>query len=416
MNLLPSSAFDRREDGNRDVPSNALKKRDSFAFSPFFCYDAVMLKAYKYRINPSKNQESLLEQTLSICCELYNAALEERRNAYRAAGISLNYRSQADQLPEIKLLREDVKSVHSQVLQDALKRLDRSFEAFFRRVKSGEKPGYPRFRARARYDSFTYPQSGFEIKKGKLHLSKIGHIKIKLHRPIEGRIKTCTIRRTATGKWFAVFSVEVEPKPLPQSAQAVGIDAGLTAFATLSNEEKISNPRFFRKEETELSRVQRKLGAAPKRSKERTKRRKAAARVHERTANKRNDFAHQTSREIVDKFGIICIEDLMILNMLKNHCLAKSITDAAWSAFFGCLLYKAAEAGRVLVKVTPAYTSQDCSRCGHRHSELRLSDRVYHCANCSLHIDRDLNAALNILRLGLQSLGLTTHRSPALAC
>ena len=222
--------------------------------------------------------------------------------------------------------------------------------------------------------------------------------------------------RTATGKWFACFSVEVEPKPLPASAEAVGIDAGLQSFATLSNEDKISNPRFFRKEETELARVQRKLAAAPKRSKERNKRRKIAARVHERIANKRNDFAHQQSRKIVNRFGIICIEDLMILNMVKNHCLAKSITDAAWSRFFGCLLYKAECAGRVLVKVNPAYTSQDCSRCGHRHSELKLSDRLYHCASCEQHIDRDLNAALNILRLGLQSLGLTPIEAAHLAC
>jgi putative transposase len=375
-----------------------------------------MRKAFRFRIYPTHKQETLLEQWLRLCCELYNAALQERTEAYKLRGLTISYQQQQNQLPEIKQTREDMKAVHSQVLQDALKRLDRAMEAFFRRASNGEKPGYPRFRSRARYDSFTYTQSGFEIRNGKLFLSKIGCIKIKLHRPIDGQIKTCTIRRTPTGKWYACFSAEADAKPLPSSAQAVGIDAGLNAFAALSCEDKIENPRFFRKEETELARVQRKLAAAPKRSKERKHRRKIAARVHERTANKRNDFAHQESRKIVNRFGIICIEDLMILNMVKNHCLAKSITDAAWSAFFGCLLYKAECAGRALVKVNPAYTSQDCSRCGHRHSELKLSDRVYRCTSCGLHIDRDLNAALNILRLGLQSLGLTPIEAASLAC
>ena len=178
-------------------------------------YDSPMRKAFKYRIYPTKKQETLLENILGICCELFNAALQERRDAYKLAGKSINYSIQQNQLPQIKKDRPELATIHSQVLQDVLRRLDKGFDAFFRRIHNGEKPGYPRFRSRDRYESFTYAQSGFEIRSGKLALSKIGHIKIVLHRPIEGTIKTCTIKRTATGKWFATFSCDVEPKPLP---------------------------------------------------------------------------------------------------------------------------------------------------------------------------------------------------------
>jgi len=381
-------------------------------------------KAYKFRIYPTKKQVSACNQTLSICHELYNSALMERRDAYRIAGISITYQLQQNQLPDIKKTRVDLKSVHSQVLQDVLKRLDNGMKAFFSRVKTGEKPGFPRFRSRSRYDSFTYSQSGFEIKGDRLALSKIGHVKIRLHRAIEGSIKTCTIRRTATGKWFACFSceVEVEALMLPQSAnasaEAVGSDAGLHSFSTLSTGEKIDNPRFFREEEKELAKVQRKLSKTERKSKERSERKKIVARVHERIANKRHDFAHQESRKVVNKYGIICVEDLQILNMMKNHCLAKSIADAAWRMYFQCLAYKAGWAGRQMVKVDPRNTSRDCHRCGHRRADLRLSDRVYECTNpeCLLVMDRDWNAALNVLALGLQCVGRLSHRSPALAC
>jgi putative transposase len=170
----------------------------------------MFIRSYKFRIFPTRAQVKMLERTLDICCELYNAALQERREAWRINRESVNYHAQAIQLPEIKAIRPELGMVHSQVLQDVLRRLDKAFDAFFRRVKSGDKAGFPRFRARARYDSFTYPQGppkgGFNIKNGKLQLSKIGMVKIKLHRPIEGRIKTLTITRNSTGKWFACFS------------------------------------------------------------------------------------------------------------------------------------------------------------------------------------------------------------------
>src|SRR5215211_4262251 len=166
-----------------------------------------MQRAYKYRIYPSRAQQTTLERWLALCCELYNAGLQERRDAWRIAHKSIGYKNQQNQLPEIKKIRPELGLVHSQVLQDALRRLDKAFDAFFRRVKAGDKPGFPRFRARSRFDSFTFSQSGFSIESGKLRLSKIGRVKIKLHRPIEGKIKTCTITRSSTGKWFACLAL-----------------------------------------------------------------------------------------------------------------------------------------------------------------------------------------------------------------
>jgi putative transposase len=373
-----------------------------------------MRKAFRYRIYPTKRQERVLEHTLDLCRELYNSALTERTEAYKLTGKSITYTQQQNQLPEIKKIRSDLNEVHSQVLQDALRRLDKAFDAFFERCKKGETPGYPRYKNKTRYHSFTYPQGGYEIKNGRLLLSKIDQIRVKLHRPLMGIVKTCTIKRTSTGKWFATFCCEVGLDRLPFTDEETGIDAGLSKFATLSNGEDIANPRFFRQEETQLAKAQRELSALPKGSKERAHKRKVVARVHERIANKRDNFVHQQSRKIVNNYAIIFIEALAIINMMGNSKLAKSIADAAWSKFFHCITYKAESAGRFAVEVPPRFTTQDCCICDHRH-ELSLSDRVYCCTNpeCLMVLDRDWNAALNILRLGLQSVGDETIVAPA---
>ncbi len=285
-------------------------------------------------------------------------------------------------------------------------------KAFFRRVKSGEEPGYPRFKGKGRYDSITYKQFGVEIRGGKLHLAKIGDIKIKLHRPIEGDIKTCTLRRSTTDKWFACFSVEMEDVPLPpwKDGSVVGIAVGLESFATLSNGEKIANPRFFRVEEKALAKAQRKLSKAPKGSSERKKAKWVVERVHERIANRQTDFANQVSRVLVDRFGIVVFEDLDIRNMLRNHRLAKYISDVAWNMLVKATESKAAYAGSKVVLVDPRNASQMCSRC--LIVEKDLSERVHSCSEYGLSMDRDLNAAINILRLGMQSLR-KSDRSPA---
>lgn len=364
-----------------------------------------MLKTFQYRIYPTSHQVHLLEATLDECRWLYNHFLEERKNAWEQDEGSLNYHAQAIRIPMLKAERPSLNSVYSQVLQNVAVRVDLAFKAFFRRVKAGEKPGYPRFRGKGWYDSFTYPQLGFKTGERSVTLSKMGEVKTILHRPIEGEINTCNIRRHSTGKWYVSFSCEVTDVPLPESGEMVGIDVGLTSFATLSTSEKIDNPRFFRTDEKALAKAQRKMSKFEKGTPERNKARKVVSHIHERIANRRSNFAHQLSRRIVNRFGTIAVEDIKTNRMVHNHCLSKSILDASWGQFDSYLAYKAASAGRRYIAVNPAYTTQDCSGCGHRQI-VALSERIYHCPCCNLTIDRDHNASLNILALGLQSLAL----------
>ena len=369
---------------------------------------------FQYRIYPTKKQMSALEATLDECRWLYNHLLERRKATYEQTGKGLTCYQQQATYPILKQERPSLKDVHSQVLQNVAVRIDLAFQAFFRRCKVGENPGYPRFRGRDRYDSFTFPQSGFHITHGvrgqkeqntHVVLSKIGRVKLVYHRPLKGRVKTCTLHKSRTGKWYVCFSVECEPESLPENPRSVGIDVGLKTFATLSTGEEIANPRFFRQEEQALAKVQRTHAKLADGTRERSHHRKAVARVHERIAFRRENFTHQESRHMVNAFGIICVEDLTVNRMVHTHCLAKSMSDAAWSQFFSQLASKAAEAGSQLVKVNPAYTSQTCSNCGHRQ-KMPLAERIYQCPCCSLSIDRDLNAAKNIKALGLQSVGL----------
>lgn len=366
-----------------------------------------MRKNLEYRLYPTRKQAVALDASLNECRWLYNRLLEERKTAYEQRGENLSLYAQHARLAGLKEERPSLNGVHSQVLQNVAVRLDLAFKAFFRRVKAGEKPGYPRFRGKHRYDSLSFPQppSGCSIDGKHLKISKVGNVKIKLHRTLEGKPKTCTISRSATGKWYATLSCEIDtPEPLPESAEAVGIDIGLGSFAHLSTDERIENPRFFRTEEKELARVQRKLAKEEKGTPERARRRKVVARVHERIGWRRKNFAHQEARRVVNRFGLIAVEDLNVNRMLHNHCLSKSISDAAWSLFFGLLLSKAAEAGRQATKVNPAHTSQNCSRCGH-WQKLTLAVRVFKCPCCGFETSRDHNAAINILSLGRQAVG-----------
>lgn len=364
----------------------------------------TMIKAYKFRIYPTKSQKRKLEDTLELCRQVYNRTLAYRKDAWEKDGKSVSKYETHQLLPDWKRDRSELKEVFSQVLQECQQRVDLAFQHFFRRVKNGEKPGYPRFKGKGRYDSFTYPQMGFKLKSGKLYLSKIGDVKIKLHRAIEGKIKRCTVHRYPTGKWFICLTVELPDPDVPfNDGSVVGVDVGLSSFITMSTGEKIDNPRFFRSEERALAKAQRRLSKCANDTPERRKALKAVHRVHERIANKRSDFAHQLSKTLVDRFGVIAFEDLNIKNMLQNHRLSKSISDAAWRMLVTTTQNKAVEAGSVVVLVDPRNTSQMCSRCGLKVPKS-LSDRVHECPQCGLVMDRDENAAINILRLGLQSL------------
>jgi putative transposase len=364
-----------------------------------------MRKTFLYRIYPTKAQITRLNKSLEECRWVYNQLLEQRKVYWDEAGIAVGLYDQHSYLPYLKEERSDLKLVHSQVLQNVGVRLELAFQAFFRRVKAGENPGYPRFRGYGRYDSLTYPQygNGAQLTGAHLQLSKIGNVPVVLHRPLEGVPKSVTIKRSSTGKWSAAIACEWEPTPLPECAAQVGIDVGLTTFATLSNGETIANPRFFRQEEQALAQVQRRHSKLEPGSPARRKHRKAVARVHERIKFRRHNFTHQHSRRIVNTRGLIAVEDLNVNRLVHNHCLAKSISDAAWAGFSELLRVKAAWAGRVFIAVNPAYTSATCSRCGHRQ-KMPLDARVFDCPCCQLHMNRDLNASLNILALGLQGL------------
>jgi putative transposase len=362
-----------------------------------------LLKVLRYRIYPTKSQLSKMVDTLELCRRTYNETLAVRKNAYEQDGKSVSYYETKKLLPQWKEETPDLKQVHSQVLQEVVKRVDLAYQAFFRRVKEGEKPGYPRFKGYGRYDSFTYTQSGFSLKPGKLWLSKIGDIKIKLHRAVDGEIQRLNIRRMPTGKWFVSFLVEVEPdESIPKTGLSTGVDVGLKSFITLSNGEHVDNPRFFVQEENALAKAQRKLSRAEKGTLERAKALKVVHRVHERITNKRDDFVQKVSSDLVITYDLIVFEDLNIKGMVKNHCLAKHIADAAWNKLIAATSYKAEWAGKRVELVNPSNTSQICSGCG--QIVLKdLSERVHKCPFCGLTLDRDHNAAINILRLGLQS-------------
>ncbi len=375
----------------------------------FFIWYNIPMKAYKYRLYPTKKQTQTLTNTLEACRVLYNCALEQRRIAYKQFRVSLRRLDQQAELLEIKEYYPVYKKIYSQVLQEIILRVDISFQNFFRRVKSGDKPGYPRYKGQGWYDSFTYPQSGFSLSansKGnqKLKLSKIGDIKVKLHRPIQGNIKTCTIKRELNN-WYVCFACEVESEILPKTNKSIGVDVGLEKFAALSDGIIIENPRYLRESEVKLKHEQRSLSRKKKGSNSRKKQRERVAKLHRKIRNQRNDFLHKESKKLVDNYDVIVLEDLQIKNMIKNHHLAKSISDASWNKFIQYTSYKAESAGKKVILVNPRNTSQICSNCG-LTVKKSLSMRVHKCS-CGLILDRDINAAINILRLGTSPGGVT---------
>jgi len=356
--------------------------------------------AYKFRMYPNKQQEAQLDLTLDACRRLYNLALADRKNAYESESISRNYYDQAAMLVAEKK-DGNFKGVFSQVLQDVLRRLDKSFKAFFRRVKSGEKPGYPRFKGAGWYKSFTYPQGGFKLEGSRLKLSKIGSIRIFKHREVEGTVKTCTVKKDNLGHWFAILVAEVEDVRVIEPKTAVGVDVGLKNLVTLSTGEQIQYPRYYVQAEKKLAAAQRSLSRKKKGSKNRQKAKLKVAKIHNNIVNLRDEFLHQTSRKIVDSADLIVFEDLNINSMVKNHHLAKHIQDHAWGKLIQFTQSKAAKAGKVVELVDARYTSQKCSQCGIIVPKT-LADRTHLCPNCGLEMDRDLNASLNIRTLGLR--------------
>jgi putative transposase len=353
-----------------------------------------MLKAFKFRLYPSTGQEIVLGSVLESCRLVYNAGLEERKREWEEHGKSVTCLMQLNALPVLK--QQEGLRVHSQVLQDVLRRLDKAFKGFFRRVKNGEKPGFPRFKAKGRYCSFTFPQSGFKLEGNRLRLSKIGEVRVFKHREIIGVVKTCTVKRDSSGAWFVIFIAELPDVPRKELRSVVGVDVGVEKLVTLSTGETVGPPRFLSRSGARLKRAQRVLSRKVKGSRRREKARLRVARLHCRVANQRDDFLHKLSRVLVTRADLVVFENLGIKEMLSKSFLAQSISDCAWGRLMQFTVYKAEEAGKAVDFIDPMGTSQECSSCG-VVVRKSLSERVHRCA-CGLVIDRDLNAALNILQ------------------
>lgn len=374
-----------------------------------------MRKTYKYRLYPTESQVTNLNSFLYQCRWVFNETLELRKTSYEKKKKSVSLYATNKHLTKWKKKKKNsdlVNKAHSQCLQHAQTRVDLAYKAFFKRVKSGEKPGYPRFKGQDRYDSFTFTQSGFKLnaEDKELLISKIGKVKIVYSRKIKGDIKQLTVLKK-NDKWYACFSVEYEAKPLPILEKFLGIDLGVASFYTDSDGNSVDNPRFFKKMSNDIARFQRKTQRAKNKKdwKAHKKYKKALNKKWEKVTNQRGDFAHKLSRKLVNKNQIICLEKLNITGMTSkdnkiSKTLNKSIMDCAWNQFTQYVTYKAAEAGRCVVLVNPRNTSQMCSGC-EKIVKKKLSERVHKCPHCKLELDRDHNAAKNILRLGLQSLG-----------
>jgi putative transposase len=386
----------------------------------------LVRRVYRYRLYPTPAQDRALRGTLDLLRELYNAALQERRDAYRATGKAPTCYDQQKSLIEVRQLRPEFAAVHTHLLQDALTRLDRAFQAFFRRCKAGETPGYPRFKGRDRYHTFTFKDAangnGAKLCAGgkRLRLSGIGHVKIKLHRPYEGRIKQVSVTLDGDGHWYAALVCDdVPPKPLPATGRDVGVDVGLATFAALSDGGRVENPRPLETARVAVLRAQRAVARKRRGSKRRRKAVRLLARQHARVRNSRKDFHHKTARDLVRRYDRIAVEDLPVQGLAGGR-LARPVHDAAWAQFTTILAAKAEEAGRELVKVDPRGTSQTCSDCG---TEVRkaLAVRVHRCPHCGYTADRDHNAARNLHRLGHSRRGGALNaaaddpRSPRLA-
>src|ERR1700693_3967264 len=330
-----------------------------------------MLKAYRYKLEPNQSQRYALARALDVCREFNNAGLFHRKLH------PLSRYQQSAQLTQLKAEFPVYKNVYSQVLQHVLDRLDKAFKSFLR---SGF--GFPRFKGANRYDSFTYPQTGFSFGGRQLSLAKIGNVKVRLSRPLpQGAVvKTCTMKRSVHG-WFASLVFEHQPVPLPANDLAVGIDVGVTSFAKFSDGTEIQNPRIYQNTQAELRRARRRVARRKKGSQRRGRAVLLLEKVHQGISHRRSDFLHQHSTAIIRKDGTAKVGGLNVARIARGN-LAKQILDCSWSEWFRQLRYKAEEAGRRLVAVDPKYTSQICSQCGFKHPDNRKTQADFACLLC----------------------------------
>jgi putative transposase len=344
-------------------------------------------RIYTYKLRPNRQQREKLAATLDLCRNLYNCALEQRKMQ------RMSKFAQMRELTDVRDSFAEYRRVHVHVLQNVIKRLHRSFQNFFRRVKNGEKPGFPRFKGKDRYDSFEFNNTGYSLQGNRLHISKIGNIRLHLSRLVKSEIKQLRILRRVDG-WFAQFVVKVEGEHLPANHDTVGIDVGSENFAALSNGEFVENPTFYGKMQQELRRAQRRVARRRMGSHRRRKAVVLLRKIHQRIANRRINFLHQQSRTLGDRFGIIVHENLDIRGLSQGF-LSRQVHDAGWGVFLRMLSYKAEEAGRAAVGVDCSYTSQTCPSCG-EIKQKPLAERVHRC-DCGFTAHRDTAAALVLL-------------------
>ncbi len=365
-----------------------------------------MYRRYTYRIHTTKALEARFQEVLNVCRELYNAGLQERIGAYECTGRQISFFDQVGQLTAIKQDRPELNDINAQVLYDALNRVDGNFKRFWGRLKARVKGArIPRYKSASRYHSFTYPQYGHGCKildTGRLRLHSVGVVKVRWHRPLVGKIKTCTISRKGM-KWYASFVVEQEPQPLPSTGKTVGIDVGIEFFATLSDETQIENPRFLTQAHKQLRKARRKMGRRVKGSNRRTKAIKRVQDLYRHVFNQRHDFQHKLSTNLIRQYDVIAIEKLSLNMMAKGH-ISSSFHDVAWGAFFDKLRYKAESAGKQVIEVDARGTSQTCT-CG-TTVKKPWGLRWHECSICGLSQHRDIVSAKVILQ---RAVGLTVQ-------
>jgi putative transposase len=370
-------------------------------------------KTFKEKLRPTPAQERQLEAVLWRCRTLYNTALAQRIFLWQQRGVSVSRYQQEAELKDLRAELPEYGALYSHILQDVLARLDKTYQAFFRRVANGEKPGFPRFHGRNRYHSFTYKEygNGARLDNGYLVLSKIGRIAVRWSRPIEGTIKVVTISKAADG-WYVSFScAEVPTQPLPKTGRETGIDVGLKVFLVTADGNMIANPRHYRKAGKALKKAQQRISRRKKGSNRRKKAVRLCAKQHQHVRRQRADFHHKTALMLVRLYDVVFYEAIQPANLSRRPApvpdgnggflhngaarkagLNKSIHDAGWGLFLSLLTFKAAWAGKRVEAVNPAYTSQDCSGCGER-IQKSLSVRTHVCTTCGLVMDRDENAA-----------------------
>jgi putative transposase len=385
-----------------------------------------MRRAYKFRLRPSARQHIALAACVESHRELYNAALQERRDVWGHSQTRIRYGDQSAQLTEIRAARPHVAVWSFSSQQATLRRLNKAFAGFFRRVKTGQKAGYPRFKGGNRFDSVEWPKDGdgarWHPDAGRVYLQGIGQVKVSAHRTVTGRVKTIQIRREGR-RWMLILSCDDVPtNPLPATGHQAGIDLGIASFATTSDDEHIHNPRWGRAAADRLATAQQRLQRAKRRSRNRERKRETVAARHRKIANQRKDFHHNQARRLIESYDLLVVEDLQIANMLRRAKpvpdpdkpgaflsngarakagLCRSISDAGWGQFVSILRAKAEDAGRTWVEVDPRHTSDRCESCSYAAPENRVTQAEFRCQACGHTAQADEMAARNILRAGL---------------